>query len=116
MSLQLEKLHAFGYKPLLLLGKDTKKKCELLTLRCTLTAFAQDYLQKIASLYEYVCEGEKQAQYFLSRISDVVSGMQKIGTYIFIYIQKRSFTLKTQIKSSTHFLHNKNLGKVSILI
>lgn len=64
MSLQLEKLQAFGYKPLLLLGKDTKKKCELLIPRCTLNAFSQDYLQKIASLYEFFCEGEKQAQYF----------------------------------------------------
>ncbi|KAB5576830.1 hypothetical protein PHYPO_G00203030 [Pangasianodon hypophthalmus] len=47
---QLEKLHAIGYKPVLLLGKETKKRennCEILTPRCTLSTYAQDYLQKI---------------------------------------------------------------------
>ncbi|KAL1268888.1 hypothetical protein QQF64_034251 [Cirrhinus molitorella] len=59
----LEKLHAIGYKPVLLLGKETKKKenkCEILTPRCTLSSFAQDYLQKIGSFYEYLCEGWNQ--------------------------------------------------------
>ncbi|XP_076616574.1 uncharacterized protein LOC143339288 isoform X2 [Chaetodon auriga] len=58
--IMLEKLHAIGYKPILLLGKKTKKeqtKCEILTPRCTLTDFAQDYLHKIGSFYEYLCEG-----------------------------------------------------------
>ncbi|XP_073688927.1 uncharacterized protein, partial [Garra rufa] len=59
----LEKLHAIGYKPVLLLGKETKKKenkCEILTPRCTLSSYAQDYLQKIGSFYEYLCEGWNQ--------------------------------------------------------
>ncbi|XP_058600793.1 uncharacterized protein LOC131520522 [Onychostoma macrolepis] len=59
----LEKLHAIGYKPVLLLGKETKKKenkCEILTPRCTLSTYAQDYLQKIGSFYEYLCEGWNQ--------------------------------------------------------
>ncbi|XP_030276328.1 uncharacterized protein LOC115583521 [Sparus aurata] len=59
----LEKLHAIGYKPVLLLGKTTKKeqtKCEILTPRCRLTDFAKDYLQKIGSFYEYLCEGWNQ--------------------------------------------------------
>ncbi|RXN17428.1 MORC family CW-type zinc finger 3-like protein [Labeo rohita] len=46
----LEKLHAIGYKPVLLLGKETKKKknkCEILTPRCTLSTYAKDFLQKI---------------------------------------------------------------------
>ncbi|XP_051980629.1 P-selectin glycoprotein ligand 1-like [Xyrauchen texanus] len=40
----------------------TKKeiKCEILTPRCTLSTFAQDYLQKIGSFYEYLCEGWTQ--------------------------------------------------------
>ncbi|XP_067293069.1 uncharacterized protein [Pseudorasbora parva] len=61
--LMLEKLHAIGYKPVLLLGKETKKKehkCEILTPRCTLSTYAQDYLQKIGSFYEYLCEGWTQ--------------------------------------------------------
>jgi len=65
--LQLEKLHAIGYKPLLLLGKETNKKtfkCEILTPRCTLSAYAKDYLQKIGSFYEYLCEGEMHTLYF----------------------------------------------------
>ncbi|XP_042602207.1 uncharacterized protein LOC122140916 [Cyprinus carpio] len=59
----LEKLHAIGYKPVLLLGKANKKKeikCEILTPHCTLSTFAQDYLQKIGSFYEYLCEGWTQ--------------------------------------------------------
>ncbi|XP_051980563.1 uncharacterized protein LOC127641668 [Xyrauchen texanus] len=62
-NIMLEKLHAIGYKPVLLLGKENKKKeikCEILTLRCTLSTFAQDYLQKIGSFYEYLCEGWTQ--------------------------------------------------------
>ncbi|KAF3835604.1 hypothetical protein F7725_028162, partial [Dissostichus mawsoni] len=54
----LEKLHAIGFKPVLLLGKETRKKerkCEILTPRCTLTAYAQDYLDKIGTFYEYLC-------------------------------------------------------------
>ena len=63
-SLQLEKLHALGFKPVLLLAQKTKNKenkCEILTPRCTLTTYAQDYLQKIYSFYEYLCEGEMQS-------------------------------------------------------
>ncbi|XP_065096720.1 uncharacterized protein [Paramisgurnus dabryanus] len=62
-NIMLEKLHAIGYKPVLLLGKENKKKdikCEILTPRCTLSNFAQDYLQKIGSFYEYLCEGWTQ--------------------------------------------------------
>ncbi|KAI9532246.1 hypothetical protein NQZ68_033871 [Dissostichus eleginoides] len=63
LSLQLEKLHAIGLKPVLLLGKETRKKerqCEILTPRCTLPAYAQDYLDKIVTFYEYLCEGWTQ--------------------------------------------------------
>ncbi|KAJ8286315.1 hypothetical protein GJAV_G00037050 [Gymnothorax javanicus] len=59
----LEKLHAIGYKPMLLLGRETKKKenkCEVFTPRCTLSTYAQGYLQKISSFYEYLCEGWTQ--------------------------------------------------------
>ncbi|KAI7812525.1 hypothetical protein IRJ41_003468 [Triplophysa rosa] len=59
----LEKLHAIGYKTVLLLGKETKKKenkCEILTPRCILSSYAQDYLQKIGSFYECLCEGWNQ--------------------------------------------------------
>ncbi|RXN36516.1 CAP domain [Labeo rohita] len=59
----LEKLHAIGYKPVLLLGKETKKKeskCEILIPRCTLSSYAKEYLQKIGSFYEYLCEGWNQ--------------------------------------------------------
>ncbi|XP_034149567.1 ribosome-binding protein 1-like [Esox lucius] len=62
-SVMLEKLHAIGYKPVLLLGKEDKKKkikCEIVMPRCTLSTFAQDYLQKIGSLHEYLCEGWTQ--------------------------------------------------------
>ncbi|RXN04180.1 inter-alpha-trypsin inhibitor heavy chain H3-like protein [Labeo rohita] len=62
-TVQLEKLHAIGYKPVLLLGKETKKresKCEILILRCTLSSYAKEYLQKIGSFYEYLCEGWNQ--------------------------------------------------------
>lgn len=61
LFLQLEKLHAIGYKPVLLLGKETKNKenkCEILTPRCTLSTYAKDYLQKIGSFYECLCEGK----------------------------------------------------------
>ncbi|XP_033991707.1 uncharacterized protein LOC117487162 [Trematomus bernacchii] len=59
----LEKLHAIGFKPVLLLGKETRKKevkCEILTPRCTLTAYAQDYLDKTGTFYEFLCEGWTQ--------------------------------------------------------
>ncbi len=67
LLLQLEKLHAIGYKPVLLLGKETKKKenkCEILTPRCTLSTYAQDYLQKIGSFYEYLCEGKVRCMHY----------------------------------------------------
>ncbi|KAK1896736.1 D-glycero-beta-D-manno-heptose-17-bisphosphate 7-phosphatase [Dissostichus eleginoides] len=59
----LEKLHAIGFKPVLLLCKETKKKkkkCEILTPRCTLSAYAQDYLEKIGTFYEFLCKGWTQ--------------------------------------------------------
>ncbi|XP_051250680.1 uncharacterized protein LOC127360331 isoform X3 [Dicentrarchus labrax] len=55
----LEKLHAMGYKPVLLLGKETKTgatNCEVLTPRCELTLQAQNSLQKMGSFYESICE------------------------------------------------------------
>ncbi|XP_060746171.1 involucrin-like [Tachysurus vachellii] len=58
--IMLEKLHAIGYKPVLLLGKENKKKenkCEILTPRCTLSTCAQDYLQRIGPIYEKICDG-----------------------------------------------------------
>ncbi|KAF3851514.1 hypothetical protein F7725_013286 [Dissostichus mawsoni] len=61
----LEKLHAIGFKPVLLLCKETKKKgkkCEILTPRCTLTAYAQDYLEKIGTFYEFLCKGTTESQ------------------------------------------------------
>ncbi|XP_051795601.1 uncharacterized protein LOC110950546 isoform X2 [Acanthochromis polyacanthus] len=60
--IMLEKLHAVGYKPMLVLGMKKKEhtKCEILTPRCSLTAFAKDCLQKIGSFYEYLCEGWTQ--------------------------------------------------------
>ncbi|KAI4809192.1 hypothetical protein KUCAC02_018098 [Chaenocephalus aceratus] len=63
----LEKLHAIGFKPVLLLGKETRKKdvkCEILTPRCTLTAYAQDYLDKIGTFYEYLCEASQDQHLF----------------------------------------------------
>lgn len=57
LSLHLEKINAIGYKPVLLLGKETKKtenKCEILTPRRTLSAYAQVYLQKIGSWGSHV--------------------------------------------------------------
>ncbi|XP_051250679.1 uncharacterized protein LOC127360331 isoform X2 [Dicentrarchus labrax] len=59
----LEKLHAMGYKPVLLLGKETKTgatNCEVLTPRCELTLQAQNSLQKMGSFYESICEGWSQ--------------------------------------------------------
>ncbi|XP_047659009.1 involucrin-like [Tachysurus fulvidraco] len=58
--IMLEKLHAIGYKPVLLLGKQNKKKenkCEILTPRCTLSTRAQDYLQRIGPIYETIFDG-----------------------------------------------------------
>ncbi|XP_047659935.1 uncharacterized protein LOC113653815 isoform X3 [Tachysurus fulvidraco] len=58
--IMLEKLHAIGYKPILLLGKQNKKKenkCEILTPRCTLSTRAQDYLQRIGPIYENIFDG-----------------------------------------------------------
>ncbi|XP_008285933.1 uncharacterized protein LOC103361593 [Stegastes partitus] len=58
----LEKLHALGYKPVLLLGKQNKSKkklqCKILTPRCSLTAYAKDSLEKIGSLFERVCKAK----------------------------------------------------------
>ncbi|CAL8254712.1 unnamed protein product [Boreogadus saida] len=56
----LEKFHAMGYKPVLLLGKETKTgatKCEVLTPRCKLSPHAHNSLQKLGSFYEPICEG-----------------------------------------------------------
>jgi hypothetical protein len=67
LLLQLEKFHAMGYKPVLLLGKETKTgatKCEVLTPRCTLSPHAHNSLQKLGSFYEPICEGEMDALYF----------------------------------------------------
>ncbi|XP_047657923.1 uncharacterized protein LOC125139075 [Tachysurus fulvidraco] len=58
--IMLEKLHAIGYKPVLLLGKQNNKKenkCEILTPRCTLSTRAQDYLQRIGPIYENIFDG-----------------------------------------------------------
>uniref|UniRef100_A0A8C5D3P9 Zinc finger protein 62-like n=2 Tax=Gouania willdenowi TaxID=441366 RepID=A0A8C5D3P9_GOUWI len=61
--IMLEKFHAIGCKPMLLLGKEIKKgqtKCDILTPRCRLSASAKDYLQKISSFYQCLCEGWTQ--------------------------------------------------------
>lgn len=61
MSLQLEKLHAMGYKPLLLLQKDgngKKPKITSLTPRCELDPLATQHLSKMTAFYELVCAGE----------------------------------------------------------
>ncbi len=59
--LQLEKLHAMGYKPLLLLQKEgngKKPKITSLTPRCELDPLATQHLSKITAFYELVCAGE----------------------------------------------------------
>jgi hypothetical protein len=59
ISLQLEKLQAAGYKPVLLLGKATKKShvVKVFTPRCTLATFAEESLKKMGSIHEYICQG-----------------------------------------------------------
>ncbi|KAF4114368.1 hypothetical protein G5714_004591 [Onychostoma macrolepis] len=66
MSLQLEKLHAMGYKPLLLLlqkeGNGKKPKITSLTPRCELDPLATQHLSKITAFYELVCAGWKASE------------------------------------------------------
>ncbi|CAL8241723.1 unnamed protein product [Gadus morhua 'NCC'] len=59
MFLLLEKLQAAGYKPVLLLGKATKKShvVKVFTPRCTLATFAEESLKKMGSIHEYICQG-----------------------------------------------------------
>ncbi|CAL8269972.1 unnamed protein product [Arctogadus glacialis] len=59
MVLLLEKLQAAGYKPVLLLGKATKKShvVKVFTPRCTLATFAEESLKKMGSIHEYICQG-----------------------------------------------------------
>ncbi|CAL8255045.1 unnamed protein product [Gadus morhua 'NCC'] len=56
---QLEKLQAAGYKPVLLLGKATKKShgVQVFIPRCTLATFAEESLKKMGSIHEYICQG-----------------------------------------------------------
>ncbi|CAL8258507.1 unnamed protein product [Arctogadus glacialis] len=58
MVLLLEKLQAAGYKPVLLLGKATKKShvVQVFTPRCTLATFAEESLKKMGSIHEYICQ------------------------------------------------------------
>ncbi|CAL8234357.1 unnamed protein product [Arctogadus glacialis] len=59
MVLLLEKLQAAGYKPVLLLGKATKKShvVKVFTPRCTLATFAEESLKKMASIHQFICQG-----------------------------------------------------------
>ncbi|CAL8405976.1 unnamed protein product [Arctogadus glacialis] len=52
-------LQAAGYKPVLLLGKATKKShvVKVFTPRCTLATFAEESLKKMGSIHEYICQG-----------------------------------------------------------
>ncbi|KAG5277869.1 hypothetical protein AALO_G00092270 [Alosa alosa] len=66
----LEKLHALGYKPLLLLGKDQGPRAyEVLTPRCQLDAMATKHLGQIAGLFEFVCSGWSKT---LTEVGDTV--------------------------------------------
>ncbi|CAL8406147.1 unnamed protein product [Arctogadus glacialis] len=58
--LLLEKLQAAGYKPVLLLGKATKKShgVQVFIPRCTLATFAEESLKKMGSIHEYICEDD----------------------------------------------------------
>ncbi|XP_028313659.1 uncharacterized protein LOC114469942 isoform X2 [Gouania willdenowi] len=60
--IMLEKFHAIGYKPILLLGKTKKEqtKCEILSPRCKLSVISQDYLKRIGVFFEFLCEGWSQ--------------------------------------------------------
>ncbi|XP_058621434.1 uncharacterized protein LOC131533242 isoform X1 [Onychostoma macrolepis] len=61
----LEKLHAMGYKPLLLLQKEgngKKPKITSLTPRCELDPLATQHLSKITAFYELVCAGWKASE------------------------------------------------------
>ncbi|XP_065128792.1 uncharacterized protein [Paramisgurnus dabryanus] len=61
----LEKLHAMGYKPLLLLqkkGNGKKPKIASLTPRCELDPLATQHLSKMAAFYELVCAGWKACE------------------------------------------------------
>ncbi|XP_073705913.1 uncharacterized protein [Garra rufa] len=61
----LEKLHAMGYKPLLLLQKEgngKKTKITSLTPRCELDPLATQHLSKITAFYELVCAGWKASE------------------------------------------------------
>ncbi|KAF1376184.1 hypothetical protein PFLUV_G00206970, partial [Perca fluviatilis] len=62
-SFLLEKLHAMGYKPLLLLQKDGKKPAiTSLTPRCELDPLATQHLSKMTAFYELVCAGWKASE------------------------------------------------------
>ncbi|CAM4658766.1 unnamed protein product [Leuciscus chuanchicus] len=62
----LEKLHAMGYKPLLLLQKEGKGKKKpaitSLTPRCELDSLATQHLNKMVAFYELVCAGWKASE------------------------------------------------------
>ncbi|XP_067273061.1 cell growth-regulating nucleolar protein-like [Pseudorasbora parva] len=61
----LEKLHAMGYKPLLLLQKEGNKKTSkisCLTPRCNLDPLATQHLNKMIAFYELVCAGWKASE------------------------------------------------------
>ncbi|XP_077088314.1 uncharacterized protein LOC143740136 [Siphateles boraxobius] len=61
----LEKLHAMGYKPLLLLQKEgngKKPKITSLTPRCELDPLATQHLSKMTAFYELVCAGLKASE------------------------------------------------------
>ena len=59
ISLQLEKLQAVGYKPVLHLGKAMKKShaVQVFIPRCTLATFAEESLKEMGTNHEYVCQG-----------------------------------------------------------
>ena len=82
MSLQLEKLQAAGYKPVLLLGTPGKKShaVQVFLPRCTLTTYTEQALKDMRSIHEYVCQGTM----FLYFINSTHPQLRFVATKILI--------------------------------